>query len=107
MHVVANGKEHTVELDVWTTSCWQLPVAKYRNNAVAMFGCDNGAAFSSRLQFVGNEKIVVAGQEMSCTHYRVNKDVPHDVWYDAQERLIRDEWVSGGHRTVLEMNQMQ
>jgi hypothetical protein len=48
----------------------------------------------------------VAGQEISCTHYCVNKDVPHDLWYDAQERLVRDEWVSSGHRTVLEMTDM-
>ena len=60
-----------------------------------------------RLDFVGTEKVQVAGQEMTCTHYRVAKDVPHDIWYDAQERLVRDAWVSGGHRTVVEMTGVQ
>jgi hypothetical protein len=106
LHVVANSKEHTASLDVWTTSCWQLPPAKFRDNAIVMFGCDTGSDFGTRLQLVGSEKISVAGQEMSCTHYRVTKDVSHDLWYDAQERLVRDEWVSGGHRTVLEMTEM-
>jgi hypothetical protein len=106
LHVFVNGSEHTAVLDVWTTSCWQLPPAKYRNNSVMMLGCDSGAAFDSKLQFVGTEKITVAGQEMSCTHYRVTKDVPHDLWYDAQERLVRDEWTSSGHRTVLSLTDM-
>jgi hypothetical protein len=107
IRVVANGYGHSAVLDVWTTSCWQLPPAKFRNNAVVMLGCDTGADYPSRLQYVGTEKIAVAGQEMTCTHYRVNKDVPHELWYDAQERLVRDEWVSGGHRTVLEMMEVR
>jgi hypothetical protein len=107
IHVVANGKEHDVSADVWTTSCWQLPPAAYRNHAITMLGCDTGADYASQLTYVGTEKIAVAGQEMSCTHYRVQKDVPHDVWYDAQERLVRDEWVSNGHRTVLEMAELR
>jgi hypothetical protein len=107
LHVVANGKEHTVALDVWTTSCWQLPPAKSRNNAITMLGCDTGADYPSRLVYVGNEKIGVAGQEMTCTHYRVTKDVPHELWYDAEERLVRDEWVSNGHRTVIELNEVR
>src|SRR5271165_392195 len=75
LHVVANGKEHNVALDAWTTSCWQLPPSKFRNNTVVMLGGDNGADYTSQLQYVGSEKISVAGQEMSCTHYRVTKDV--------------------------------
>jgi hypothetical protein len=106
IRVVANGSAHSAILDVWTTSCWQLPPAKFRNHAVRMFGCDTGDDYASQLQYIGTEKITVAGQEMSCTHYRVNKDVPHDLWYDAQERLVRDEWVSSGHRTVLELTDM-
>jgi hypothetical protein len=107
LRVVANGKEHTTRPDVWSTSCWQLPDARYRNNAVALLACDTGADIAGRLDLVGTEKLKVAGQEMTCTHYRVTKDVPHDVWYDAQERLVRDEWVSSGHRSVVEMTSVQ
>jgi hypothetical protein len=106
LHVAANCSTHDAALDVWTTSCWQLPPAKFRNNAVTMFGCDTGAEYASRLQYVGTETITVSGQEINCTHYRVNKDVPHDLWYDAQDRLVRDEWTSSGHRTVLELMDM-
>jgi len=107
LRVVANGKEHTTRPDVWTTSCWQLPMAQYRNNAVPLLGCDTGADLAGQLQFVGTEKSQVAGQEMTCSHYRATKDVPHDLWYDAQERLVRDAWVAGGHHTVMEMKGVQ
>jgi len=29
--------------------------------------------------------------------------VPHDVWYDADGRLVRQEWTEDGHKTVLEL----
>jgi hypothetical protein len=103
LRVVANGSEHRVRADAWLTSCWQLPEARYRNNDVVLLGCDNGSDHVSRLDYVGKEQIKVAGQMQTCTHYRVMKDAPHDLWYDAQERLVRDEWTSGGHKTVLDL----
>jgi hypothetical protein len=105
--VKANGSESRVRADAWATSCWHLPDASFRNNAVPMLGCDNGAEVAGRLEYVGAEQVKVAGQMQDCTHSRVTKDVAHDVWYDAQERIVRDEWVSGGHRTVLEMTELR
>jgi hypothetical protein len=102
-----DGKVRDTRPDLWTTSCWQLPPAQYRNNNVVLLGCDTGAEIQSRLQLVATEQIKVAGQTMTCTHYRVMKDVLHDVWYDAQERMVRDEWVSSGHKTVVEMTGMR
>jgi hypothetical protein len=74
-----------------------------------MLGCDTGVITTGQVQFVGTEKIMVAGQEQACAHYRVTKNnVPHDFWYDGQERMVRDEWLSeGNHRTVLELTQIQ
>jgi hypothetical protein len=106
IHVVANGESRRVRPEVWTTSIWQLPESRLRNGVVWFLGCDTGLEFEGRCQFVGKEKLTAAGQEMSCTHYRVVKDVVHDVWYDAQERMVRDEWTSNGHRTVLELTDL-
>lgn len=105
LKVRANGQERSVRADVWPTSCWQLPGSSFRNAAVPMFGCDTGMEMQGRCDFVAKEEVTVAGQPQTCSHYRVTKDVPHDMWYDAQERLVRDEWVSGGHKTVIEMTQ--
>jgi hypothetical protein len=103
IRVRANGEEHRTRADVWPTSCWQLPGAAYRNNNIVLMGCDTGRDIASRLEFVGSEKITIAGQVRTCTHYRVMKDALHDIWYDGQERVVRDEWMSSGHRTVIEL----
>ena len=31
------------------------------------------------------------------------RDVPYELWYDAQEHLVGEEWTANGHRTVLEL----
>jgi hypothetical protein len=103
IRVQANGAEHRTRADAWPTSCWQLPPAAYRNNAVMLMGCDTGADRLSKLEYVGAEKLTVAGQMQTCTHYRVMKDALHEIWYDAQERIVRDEWTSSGHKTVVVM----
>jgi hypothetical protein len=101
LRVRANGQEHAARPDVWTTSCWQLPAREFRNQVVPLLGCDSGKETAGRLDYVGSERINVAGTELSCAHYRVMKDVAHELWYDGAERLVRDEWVSGGHRTQV------
>jgi hypothetical protein len=103
LRVKANGHEHAARPDVWTTSCVQLPEAKFRNQAAPLLGCDSGQDVNGQLEYVGAEPVQVAGQKLTGAHYRVMKDVPHDMWYDGQERLVRDECVSGGHRSVLEL----
>jgi hypothetical protein len=101
LNVQANGEQRRVSPDVWMTSCWQLPAAEYRNSNVMLLGCDTGKEIASRLQYVGSEQLTLAGQATTCSHYKVMKDVAHDLWYDGQERLVRDEWVSSGHKTVI------
>jgi Family of unknown function (DUF6134) len=103
LRVKANGEEHAARADVWTTSFWQLPPAQYRNQVVPLLRCDSGQESSGQMQQVGAERVKVAGQEQTCVHYRVMRDVPYELWYDGQERLVRQEWVSKGHRTVLEL----
>ena len=103
LHVKADGKESVVSADAWTTSCWRLPDARLRNQAIPLMGCDNGQAGAGRLQLVGSERLKVAGREQACGHYRLTRDVPYELWYNDQERFVREEWVANGHRSVLEL----
>jgi len=101
LQVKANGQDRTLRGDVWTTSCWQLPAPQFRTQAVTLMGCDTGDEISGQLQFVGQEQITVAGQAMSWSHYRVMRPVAHDIWYDSRERMVRDVWMSDGHRSEV------
>lgn len=103
LRVRSNGQERVIRKDVWTTSCWQLPPASFRNRAIVLLDADTGREVNGNLFSVGVNRLNVAGQVMDCAHYRVTGGVQLELWFDAQERLVRQESVEDGHRTVLEM----
>ncbi len=103
LRVKANGQEKVIRPDVWTSSCWQLSDTALQTKVVSLMGCDSGQVTTGHIEYVGSERIKVAGQEQVCGHYRLMRDVPYELWYDAQKRLVKQEWVSNRHRTVLEL----
>jgi hypothetical protein len=98
-----NTLERLIRPDVWLTSYWCLPDAKLRNNVVPIIDADNGRDLDSRLQFVAAEQRSIAGQVVNVHHWRLAGKANVDLWYDGSERLVRQEWVEQGHRTVLDL----
>lgn len=103
LSVKVNGQERTARPDVWVTSYWKLPDRKYRNQSLPLLNGDTGRDIRGALERVGSEKINVAGKPQQAERYRVKGDVQVDLWYDDQERLVRQESLESGHRTVLEL----
>ena len=103
LRVRVNGRERSIRGDVWVTTYWRLPDAKYRNQALPLLDADTGRDMAGTLQFVENGQVRAAGQVINCTHYRAVGTLTVDLWYDASERLVRQEWVEDGHRAVLEL----
>jgi len=104
LRVQVNGKEYTTPRpDVWTTTYWTLPDPKLRNQAVALLDCDTGKVLGGTMQPIGTQQLTLAGQTQNCPHYRITGDVQVDVWYDAQQRLVREVSLDDGHRIVLEL----
>jgi hypothetical protein len=104
----ANGEETTAAADVWTTTYWQLPGAKYRNGSVPLLDADTGRRIDGTMKHVGTEQLVIRQQRQNCEHYKVTGDnIDVDVWYDAQERLVRQESVEEGHRSVLTLTSLE
>jgi hypothetical protein len=106
LRVTFNGQVHAAPPNVWTMTYWQLPPAPARDQPLPLLGGHNGQVVDGRLQYLGSERLNVAGQEQACGHYRVTGSTPHDLWYDAQERVVRQEWVVDGHKTVLELTRL-
>jgi hypothetical protein len=103
LRVKANGQERVTQPDVWPTTYWRLPDARFRNGSVELLDADTGRPIRARMQLIGTEQIAVAGQMQNCTHYRLSNGVQVDAWFDAQERLIRQDSIEDGHRTILEL----
>jgi hypothetical protein len=84
-----------------------LPPAGYYNAAVALLGCDDGKYVRGHLQILGSAEINAAGQPMNCTRCRVLSTEPHDLWYDGQGRMVRQEWVEDGYKVTFELTRVQ
>jgi hypothetical protein len=104
LRVTANGQEHPARADAWVNTYWRLPDARFRDHEAPLLGCDTGKEEARLLQYIGTERVNVAGQPQECTRYRIHTAPPHDLWFDAQGRLVRQEWTSlDGHRSILEL----
>ena len=107
VRVKVNNAEKIVPGHVWLTSYWSLPDPKLRNGELPLLDADNGRELSGKLQFVANEKVKVGGQVIPLNHYRLSGKVSVDLWYDGSERLVRQEWVEQGHRTIIELTRVR
>jgi hypothetical protein len=104
--VVVDGQARVIPGPVWVTTYWRLPAAEVRGLTQTLLDADNGHDLRGKLERVGSGQVVVAGQPLSCMRYRLLGDVQVDLWYDAQDRLVRQEWGQDGHRVVLELIQV-
>jgi hypothetical protein len=103
VRVKVNNAEKVVPAHVWLTSYWSLPDAKLRGGELPLLDADDGKELTGKLQFVANEKLKVGGQVIPLNHYRLSGKVNIDLWYDGSDRLVRQEWMEQGHKTVVEL----
>lgn len=101
--VKVNNQEKLVRGDVWLTSYWAEPTARL-NQEVGLLDADTGRELSARVQHLGVEQRVVAGQMVNVTRYRsTGRHGTADLWYDGNNRLVRQEWTEDNHKMVLEL----
>jgi hypothetical protein len=100
--VTVNNTEREVHGDVWSTTYARYPDTDRCNKVVHLLDADTGKEMSAKLECVGREETVIAGQKMTCTHFRLRGDVSTDLWYDGQKRLVRQEGVEQGHKVLTE-----
>jgi hypothetical protein len=106
LRIKANDKDSKASADSWTTSYWRLPDAKLRKGDLSVMDADTGRTMTATLKLVANEKLKIAGNEVTCAHYRLSGGAKADLWYDAQERLVRQEWLEDGHKTMLNLSRI-
>jgi hypothetical protein len=107
LRIKANNVERMARPEVWLTSYWCLPDPKLRADTIPIIDADTGKDLSGKLQFVANEKRHIAGQDTTLNHYKLTGKVHVDLWYDGSERLVRQEWMEQGHKTVIELTRVR
>jgi hypothetical protein len=103
-----NDRERLIRGDVWTTTYWKLADKRFHNQPLPILDVDCGDELARQLQYVATEDLTVAGQAQKCYHFRVQGGPsPVDLWYDVQHRLVREDFVEQGHRTVIELTSLR
>jgi hypothetical protein len=107
LSVTVNGREKAVRGDAYLTTACVLVDARRREGALPLLEADNGQEIDGKIHLIGNGPITVAGQSVNTAHYRLNSLVAHEIWYDAGDRMVRQEWTEDGHKTVLELTHLK
>jgi YD repeat-containing protein len=107
LRVRVNGQERITRGEVWLTTYWCLPIMDQRNRAVPLLDADTGRDITATLQYVGPAKVNVGGTAVDVAHWRLSGGVQVELYYDGQERLVRQEFVENGYRTVLELSRIR
>lgn len=100
------GKERKVSGSIWTTSYWRLPDPCRPNANLSLLDPDSGKESVGKLELVGKAEIKVGDKNVSCTHYRLSGGVQVELWFDAAHRLLRQDSLEDGHRTVLQVEEI-
>ncbi len=98
-----NSMERMVRPGFLLNSYVFRPAGQPHNQRQRLVEADTGKELQGVVDCAGREERTVAGQKQSCDHFRVRGEVQADVWYDAQGRLVHQESVEDGHRTVLQL----
>jgi hypothetical protein len=125
LRLTVNDVTSQIESDVWVTSYWRLPdrlaqagegsvvptggrrpARESRTITIPLLDSDKGRTLSGEVKRIGEETVTVAGRKEPCTHFKITGDVQVDVWYDADRRLVRQESLDSGHKTVMELTRI-
>jgi hypothetical protein len=104
LRVHVNGQVHDTRPDVWTTSYWKLAGPQFRNQKLLLLDSDTGRDIEAKLIFVGRAAVKIGGEFQNCSHYQlIGGGLDVELWYDAQERLVRQTAIEQGQQTLLEL----
>src|SRR5262249_23780843 len=104
LRLKVNSTQRLLNTDVWVNSFWKLADARFHNNQVPVLDADSGKEYAGQLQYIGLEQLTVGKDALKCFHFRVTGGGNTvDLWYDDGHRLVRQEFVEQGHRTIVQL----
>lgn len=99
-----NGKPVPASSSVlMTTAYWRLPPLESRKKSLTIADVDTGHARSATLNAVGKTTISSSGQTLECRHFKIDGPSPAELWFDDQDRLVRQKSVEFGHQLELSL----
>jgi hypothetical protein len=85
--VNADGKVTEVDAAIAPASLWNAQLVK---KTIALNSKDGSLMPVSVIDY-GKEQLVLQGRPTTAHHYSIKTNLPHDVWYDEAQRLLKVE----------------
>ena len=98
-----NGQARTGSVATLSSIFWSLPVEGVRKQPFVLLDVDTGELREARLEQRERASVKTTDSAIECTHYRISGGAQADLWFDAEGRLVRQESIEDGHRTVLSL----
>lgn len=103
--IEANGRSQTVAFIDMTTNYWRPPELR-RDQSLALMNADRGIIHSARVERLAPEPLNFGSQQVTCSHYRLSGDVQADLWFDGQDRIVRQKGIEEGYPTELRLTRL-
>jgi hypothetical protein len=103
--IEANGRSQTAALLDMTTNYWRPPELK-RDLSVSLMNADRGNVQTARVERLAPEPLNFGSQQVTCSHYRLRGDVQAELWFDGQNRIVRQKGVEEGYPTELRLTRL-
>ncbi|HEX7377321.1 MAG TPA: DUF6134 family protein [Pirellulales bacterium] len=104
-HIEANGRRHDAAVIDMTTNYWRPPQPR-PDGSLTLMDADRGAIRAAKVERLPNEAIAFGRQQVTCSHYRLSGDVHSELWFDGQNRIVRQKGLEEGHRTEVRLTRI-
>lgn len=105
--VVLNGRQQVTDRSAMTTCYWRLPSPVDQKRAVSIFDVETGLTTSGTVERISRVTLKVEDRPVACRHFKVTGPSPAELWFDDQDRLVRQKSVEEGHPTELRLRRIR
>jgi len=92
---------------VMTTAYWQLPPSELRTSPMTILDVDTGAIKVATLREIGPDNVTYGNKSIACRHFKIDGPSPAELWFDDQNRLVRQKSIEQGHATELRLKDIR
>jgi hypothetical protein len=103
--VEANGRQTAAPRIDMTTNYWRRPDAT-QDQSLGVMNADRGTIHSIKVEHLPGEPLTIGRQQVMCSRCRLSGEVEADLWFDGQNRIVRQKSIEDGYPTELRLTRV-
>lgn len=103
--IEANGRSRGAAMIDMTTNYWRPPELR-QDGSLTLMNADRGAIEAAKVERLPNEALPFGPQQVICSHYRLSGGVQTELWFDGQNRIVRQKGIEDGYPTEIRLTRV-